>query len=150
MRWLGGLLSLAFLGVAVAALAALLVFSITARICPDYSYLKDYQPPTLTRVYADNGRMMATIAAEHRIFVPFTAIPKRVIGAFLSASDFYQHGGVDFTGIVRAASTNLQNVGRDRRPMGASTITQQVAKNMLLTTGFFWAQGARNHSRHAA
>ncbi len=79
--------------------------------------------------------MMATIAAEQRIFVPITAIPKRVIGAFLSAEDqdFYQHGGVDFTGIARAALTNLHNVGRDRRPMGASTITQQVAKNMLLT-----------------
>ena len=126
---------MAFLGLAVAALAALLVFQHYSKDLPDYSYLKDYQPPTLTRVYADDGRMMATIAAEHRIFVPFTAIPKRVIGAFLSAEDqdFYQHGGVDFTGIVRAALTNLQNVGRDRRPMGASTITQQVAKNMLLT-----------------
>ncbi|MDX9688897.1 MAG: penicillin-binding protein 1A [Alphaproteobacteria bacterium] len=102
---------------------------------PDYTYLKDYQPPILTRIYADDGRMMATIATEQRVFVPINVIPPLVSGAFLSAEDqnFYYHAGVDIVGIIRAALTNLKNVGRDRRPIGASTITQQVAKNMLLS-----------------
>jgi penicillin-binding protein 1A len=121
--------------VAGAAVAVFVLFSYYSKDLPDYSYLKDYQPPILTRIYADDGRMMATIAEEQRIFVPIKAIPKRVIDAFLSAEDedFYKHGGVDFSGIARAMLINLQNVGRDRHPMGASTITQQVAKNMLLT-----------------
>jgi penicillin-binding protein 1A len=102
---------------------------------PDYTYLKDYQPPILTRIYADDGRMMATIATEQRVFVPISVIPSLVSGAFLSAEDqnFYHHAGVDVAGIIRAALTNLKNVGSDRRPIGASTITQQVAKNMLLS-----------------
>ncbi len=135
MRWLAGLFSLGLLALAVAACAVLFIFQHYNKDLPDYSYLKDYRPPTLTRIYADDGRMMATIAAEQRIFIPITAIPKRVSGAFLSAEDqdFYKHSGVDFSGILRAVFTNLQNVGRDKRPVGASTITQQVAKNMLLT-----------------
>jgi len=119
----------------IAAVAALLIFNHYSKDLPDYSYLKDYQPPILSRIYADDGRMMATIAAEQRVFVPIKAIPKRVIDAFLSAEDqdFYQHNGVDYSGIIRAVFVNLENLGRDRHPMGASTITQQVAKNMLLT-----------------
>ncbi len=134
MRLIGGLFSLALLLATLAVLGVIFMFQHYAEGLPDYSGLKDYQPPILTRVYADDGRMMATIAAEQRIFVPISAIPQRVIGAFLSAEDqdFYHHPGVDVTGIVRAALANLQNLGRDRRPMGASTITQQVAKNMLL------------------
>lgn len=135
MRFLASLFSFLFLAAVSGAVALFLAFQHYAYDLPDYSYLKDYQPPILTRIYADDGRMMATIAAEQRIFVPIKAIPKRVIGAFLSAEDqgFYTHAGVDVFGIVRAALTNLQNVGRSRRPVGASTITQQVAKNMLLT-----------------
>ena len=134
MRWLSGLFSLMLLGLIVAVGGLALIFDHYSKDLPDYSYLKDYQPPILTRIYADDGRMMATIAEEQRIFVPIKAIPKRVIAAFLSAEDqdFYLHSGVDPMGILRAALTNLQNIGRDRRPMGASTITQQVAKNMLL------------------
>lgn len=128
------LFSLAVLLAGAGVLAIVLIFSHYSKDLPDYSYLKDYQPPTLTRIYADDGRMMATIAAEQRIFVPIKAIPKRVISAFLSAEDedFYQHSGVDYAGIVRAAFVNFENIGRERHPMGASTITQQVAKNMLL------------------
>ncbi len=135
MKFLSGLLSLAMLGLLAVALAALAALEHYGNDLPDYSYLKDYQPPTLSRIYSDDGRMMATIAAEQRMFVPIEAMPKMIAGAFLSAEDqnFYQHGGVDFSGIARAALTNIQNVGRDRRPMGASTITQQVAKNMLLS-----------------
>jgi penicillin-binding protein 1A len=135
MRVLSALFSFLFMLGLTAVIAVYFVFQHYSQDLPDYAYLKDYQPPILTRIYADDGRMMATIAAEQRVFVPIVAIPKLVSGAFLSAEDqnFYTHAGVDALGIVRAAITNLQNVGRDRRPMGASTITQQVAKNMLLT-----------------
>lgn len=135
MRLFATLISLLLLLVGIAAVGIVVIFDHYSHDLPDYSYLQDYQPPTLTRIYADDGRMMATIAAEQRIFVPIKAIPKRVINAFISAEDqdFYQHNGVDYSGIARAMLINLQNVGRDRRPMGASTITQQVAKNMLLT-----------------
>src|SRR5882757_9684914 len=122
MRFLSTLFTLGFLGLGLAAMGAVLAYDHYSRDLPDYSYLKDYQPPTLSRIYADDGRMMATIAAEQRIFVPINAIPKGVIDAFLSAEDqdFYQHNGVDYTGIARAVVVNLVNLGRDRRPMGAS------------------------------
>ncbi len=135
MRLLSTLLSLAMLLIGAGAVVIVLVFSHYSKDLPDYSYLKDYQPPTLSRIYADDGRMMATIAAEQRVFVPMKVIPKRVIDAFLSAEDedFYHHNGVDYAGIMRAVFVNFENIGRERHPMGASTITQQVAKNMLLT-----------------
>ena len=101
---------------------------------PDYRHLADYQPPTVTRIHAADGRLMAEYAHEKRIFVPIEAIPKRLIQAFLSAEDknFYRHPGVDPLGILRAVLTNLRHLSDDRRPVGASTITQQVAKNFLL------------------
>jgi penicillin-binding protein 1A len=135
MRFLASLISLGLLVIGLSAVLVAAAYDHYSKDLPDYDYLKDYQPPTLSRIYADDGRMMAVVAEEQRLFVPIHAIPKRVIDAFLSAedSDFYQHGGVDYAGIMRAAFVNLHNVGRDRHPMGASTITQQVAKNMLLT-----------------
>ncbi|MGB9153923.1 MAG: penicillin-binding protein 1A, partial [Alphaproteobacteria bacterium] len=135
MRLFSALLSLGLLVIGLGAVLVVGVFAHYSKDLPDYTYLKDYQPPTLSRIYADDGRMMAVVASEQRLFVPINDIPKRVIDAFLSAedADFYQHGGVDYEGIVRAIAVNLQNVGRERHPMGASTITQQVAKNMLLT-----------------
>ncbi len=103
---------------------------------PDFAGLKDYEPPILSRVYAGDGRLLATFAAEQRIFVPINEIPQRVKDAFLAAEDkdFYTHPGVDVTGIARAVLVNIQNLGASRRPVGASTITQQVAKNMLLSS----------------
>ncbi len=105
------------------------------RGLPDYQQLAHYEPPTVTRVHAGDGRLLVEYATEKRVFVPIGAIPRRVIYAFLAAEDknFYTHSGVDFLSIVRAAVTNLINVARNRRPVGASTITQQVAKNFLLT-----------------
>ena len=102
---------------------------------PDYKKLANYEPPVTTRVHAGDGRLLAEFASEKRVFVPIDAMPKRVTNAFLSAEDknFYDHKGIDPVGIARAILTNVENLGRDRRPMGASTITQQVAKNMLLT-----------------
>ena len=105
------------------------------RGLPDYGQLADYEPPVVTRVHAGDGRLLAEYAREHRVFVPIAAMPKRVINAFLAAEDknFFQHPGVDVMGVLRAAVTNLLNIGSTRRLQGASTITQQVAKNFLLT-----------------
>ena len=105
------------------------------RDLPDYQQLAHYQPPIMTRVHAGDGRLLAEYAAERRIFVPIQAIPKQVIAAFLSAEDknFYSHHGVDPVSIVRAAITDVSRFRANRRPVGASTITQQVAKNMLLS-----------------
>ncbi|WP_109116601.1 penicillin-binding protein 1A [Azospirillum sp. TSO22-1] len=131
LRLLMGLLMLAIAG------AGALVWLIDHynHDLPDYTKLANYQPPVTTRVYAGDGRLLAEFAAEKRVFVPIDAIPKRVSSAFLSAEDksFYQHKGIDPLGIVRAVLTNVENFGSDRRPVGASTITQQVAKNMLLS-----------------
>ncbi|MBU0725993.1 MAG: penicillin-binding protein 1A [Alphaproteobacteria bacterium] len=102
---------------------------------PDYEALAHYEPPTVTRVHAGDGRLLAEYATERRVFVPIDAMPKRVINAFLSAEDknFYTHPGIDIQGIARAAIQNIAAIGSNRRPVGASTITQQVAKNFLLT-----------------
>src|SRR5580693_5550066 len=102
---------------------------------PDYSQLQDYEPPVMTRVHAANGELLAEYANERRLYIPIQAVPKLVINAFISAEDknFYEHAGLDFNGIARAGWLYLQNIGSSRRPQGASTITQQVAKNFLLT-----------------
>lgn len=102
---------------------------------PDYSQLQDYEPPVMTRVHASDGALLGEYSKERRLYLPIQAIPKSVINAFLAAEDknFYEHGGIDFTGMARAALLYAQNIGSNRRPQGASTITQQVAKNFLLT-----------------
>ena len=102
---------------------------------PDYSQLQDYEPPVMTRVHASDGSLLAEYANERRLYLPIQAVPKMVINAFLAAEDknFYEHGGIDFTGMARAGMLYAQNYGSNRRPQGASTITQQVAKNFLLT-----------------
>ena len=102
---------------------------------PDYSQLRNYEPAVMTRVHAADGSLVAEYARERRLYVPIQAVPKLVTSAFISAEDknFYEHGGLDFGGIARAGLLYLQNLGSNKRPQGASTITQQVAKNMLLT-----------------
>ena len=103
---------------------------------PDYSQLQDYEPPVMTRVHASDGALVAEYARERRLYLPIQAIPKLVLNAFIAAEDknFYEHGGLDFQGIARAGAAAMsQNYGTGRRPQGASTITQQVAKNFLLT-----------------
>ena len=106
-----------------------------SRDLPDYSQLQDYEPPVMTRVHASDGALLGEYAKERRLYLPIQAVPKLVINAFLAAEDknFYEHGGIDFTGMARAAVVYAQNFGSNRRPQGASTITQQVAKNFLLT-----------------
>ncbi len=102
---------------------------------PDYSQLQDYEPPVMTRVHAADGSLLAEYAKERRLYLPIQAIPKLVTNAFVAAEDknFYQHPGIDIYGIARAGMLYVQNYGSSRRPQGASTITQQVAKNFLLT-----------------
>ena len=128
-----GIGAVAFLGVAAAV--ALYLGSVTKDL-PDYEVLNSYAPPVTTRMHAGNGALMAEYARERRLFLPIQAIPDRVKAAFLSAEDknFYQHPGVDVTGLFRAVLVNIQNMGSGRRPVGASTITQQVAKNFLLSS----------------
>ena len=106
-----------------------------SRDLPDYSQLQDYEPPVMTRVHASDGALLGEYSKERRLYLPIQAMPKLVTNAFLAAEDknFYEHGGIDFTGMARAAVVYAQNFGSNRRPQGASTITQQVAKNFLLT-----------------
>mgnify|MGYP001352433772 CR=1 FL=1 len=102
---------------------------------PDYKKLENYEPPVSSRVYANNGDLIAEYAVEKRLFVPYDSIPKLIINAFLSAEDknFFDHPGIDPRGIIRAVINNFKNIINDKRLEGASTITQQVAKNFLLT-----------------
>ncbi len=119
--------------VGVAAVAGLLWHF--SKDLPDYSQLQDYEPPVMTRVHAGDGSLLAEYANQHRLYLPIQAIPKLVTNAFIAAEDknFYQHPGVDIYGIARAGLLYVENYGSSRRPQGASTITQQVAKNFLLT-----------------
>ena len=102
---------------------------------PDYKFLKNYKPPVSSKVYSGNGDLVADFSQEKRVFVPFNSIPKNVINAFLSAEDknFFKHPGVDAKGVIRAIINNISNILSSKRLEGASTITQQVAKNFLLT-----------------
>ncbi|MCR5859866.1 penicillin-binding protein 1A [Mesorhizobium sp. J428] len=125
------------IGVALALLVAggvAVYLSQVTKDLPDYEVLANYEPPVTTRVHASDGALMAEFARERRLYLPIQAVPDRVKAAFLSAEDknFYQHPGVDVTGLFRAVVTNIKNAGSGRRPVGASTITQQVAKNFLL------------------
>ena len=137
LRFLIIFLCLAFLAAAGVGAGVVYVFWHYGQGLPDYHQLAHYEPPITTRVYGGDGRLVAEYAKEKRIFMPLDAIPQRVKDAFLAAEDkdFYSHPGVDITGVARAILINLRNkgLGSDRRPVGASTITQQVAKNFLLT-----------------
>ena len=137
-------LLLRFLGLLFAAGTTIFIVAIAAaagllwhysQSLPDYSQLQDYEPAVMTRVHAADGSLLAEYARERRLYIPVQAVPKLVINAFVAAEDknFYEHGGIDFSGIARAAVLYIQQYGSGRRPQGASTITQQVAKNFLLT-----------------
>ena len=135
IRLIGYLFGLAsVLALVVAGVVAVYLNGVTKDL-PDYAVLSSYAPPVTTRIHAGNGALMAEYARERRLFLPIQAIPDRVKAAFLSAEDknFYNHPGVDIYGLGRAILVNVQNLGSGRRPVGASTITQQVAKNFLLS-----------------
>ena len=119
-------------------LSGILIISILwsySNDLPDYKFLKNYKPPVSSKVYSGNGELVADFSKEKRVFVPFNSIPKNVINAFLSAEDknFFSHPGVDARGVIRATINNISNIISSKRLEGASTITQQVAKNFLLT-----------------
>jgi penicillin-binding protein 1A len=117
---------------------SLIVFSILwafSSKLPDYKFLKNYKPPVSSKVYSGDGELVDDFSTEKRIFVPFKSIPKKVVNAFLSAEDknFFTHPGVDAKGVLRATINNISNIISSKRLEGASTITQQVAKNFLLS-----------------
>ena len=101
---------------------------------PDYKFLKSYKPPVSSKVYSGEGELVSEFSSEKRIFVPYNSVPKRVINAFLSAEDknFFSHPGVDAKGVLRAVINNISNIFYSKRLEGASTITQQVAKNFFI------------------
>ena len=102
---------------------------------PDYKFLKNYKPSVSSKVYSGEGELVSDFSTQKRIFVPYKAIPAKVVNSFLSAEDknFFSHPGVDAKGVLRAVVNNISNIASSRRLEGASTITQQVAKNFLLT-----------------
>ena len=102
---------------------------------PDYKFLKKYKPPISSKLYSNDGQLLSEFSSEKRIFVPFNSIPSLVVNSFLSAEDknFFKHPGVDAKGVLRATINNISNILSSKRLEGASTITQQVAKNFLLT-----------------
>ena len=131
-RFLGFLFATGALIFVIGAGAAALAIWHFQQDLPDYTQLKNYEPPVMTRVHAADGSILAEYARERRLYLPSSSIPPLVKEAFISAEDknFYTHNGVDFEGVGRAVTVLIQG---NKRAQGASTITQQVAKNFLLT-----------------
>ncbi len=131
LRFFGFLFSVGAICLLLAAVAAGYFYWSYSQDLPDHAALANYEPPVTTRIHAADGSLLTELSRERRFYLPIQAVPKLVIGAYLSAEDknFYKHGGVDPEGIVRAALTNF----RSGKRQGASTITQQVAKNFFLT-----------------
>jgi penicillin-binding protein 1A len=132
LRFFGFLFSVgAIVALVAGAVAAYFLWDYSKDL-PDHAALANYEPPVMTRVHAADGSLLAEYAREKRLYIPIQAVPKQVVGAFLSAEDknFYKHNGVDPEGIVRAVLTNLKT----GKKQGASTITQQVAKNFFLSS----------------
>ena len=132
-----------FKNIIVVILSSILLFSVLvlgvlwsfSNNIPDYKFLKNYKPPVSSKVYSGDGTLVADFSREKRVFVPYESIPENVINSFLSAEDknFFTHPGVDAKGVLRAVINNISNIIQSKRLEGASTITQQVAKNFLLT-----------------
>lgn len=124
------------MGIAVAVAVAYIIYD-ASKTLPSHESLARYEPPVMTRIHAGDGSLLAEYAKERRLFVPYTAIPERLVQAVISAEDknFFSHPGVDPEALARAVVSNIQSIakGSNRRLIGASTITQQVAKNFLLT-----------------
>lgn len=136
IRFVTAVGSVLMLLIVLAVAGGALLYLRYGRDLPDIQQLATYEPPVTTRVYAGDGRLLAEYAAEKRVFVPIGSIPPRISQAFLAAEDknFYDHQGIDTSGVIRAIVTNINNLGSDRRLVGASTIPQQVAKNFLLSS----------------
>jgi penicillin-binding protein 1A len=121
------------------------VFFHYGKDLPDFEALRDYQPPVATRVHAGDGTLLREYARERRLYVPISVIPQNMIEAIIAAEDknFYTHAGVDMLGVLRAAVTNARNAFNGRRPVGGSTITQQVAKNFLVGSALSYERKIR-------
>ena len=135
LKTLSSLLStVMFFAVIVIVIVITSLFEYSSML-PDYRQLAKYEPKVTTRLYAGDGQLLMEYASEKRFFVPINKIPERVKQAFIAAEDknFFNHSGLDYQGIVRAALGNVVGLFAGKRPSGASTITQQVAKNFLLT-----------------
>ncbi|MEH6476445.1 MAG: penicillin-binding protein 1A [Sneathiella sp.] len=145
LRFLLVMVCLFILGSMFTAGAVLFGFWHFGKGLPDYEQLASYEPPVMTRVHSADGSLIAEYARQRRLFVPIGSIPKQVKQAFIAAEDqhFYDHIGIDFLGILRATVKNIQNLGQGRRLVGASTVTQQVAKNMLLTNEVSYERKAK-------
>ena len=126
------LVTAGFMGVVILTISILWVFS---NKLPDYKFLKSYKAPVSSKVYSGEGELVNDFSSEKRIFVPYSSIPNKIINSFLSAEDknFFYHPGVDAKGVLRATKNNISNLLSSKRLEGASTITQQVAKNFLLS-----------------
>jgi penicillin-binding protein 1A len=135
LRYAGYALGVVLVLVLLATAGGVFVLYKFGRDLPDYHQLANYEPPVATRVHAGDGRLIAEFARQQRLFVPIAQIPKKVTYAFIAAEDknFYSHMGIDPVGNIRAVLTNMTNMFSDRRPVGASTITQQVARNFFLS-----------------
>ena len=129
------LILLSFAGALIMSVAVIAILWAFSNKLPDYKFLKSYKPPVSSKVYAGEGQLVSDFSKEKRIFVPYNAVPPKVINSFLSAEDknFFSHPGVDSRGVIRATINNISNVIYSKRLEGASTITQQVAKNFLLS-----------------
>ena len=136
---LRSLILAAKLSLALAIFGIIVVIAIIwhfSQDLPDYSQLKEYHPPCVTRIYSADGKLIEEYAKEKRIFVPINSVPKSLVQAFIAAEDknFYNHPGIDIFSIIRAAFANVSHVINGTRFEGGSTITQQVVKNFLLTS----------------
>ena len=122
-------------GILIGGIAVFAILWVFSNKLPDYKFLKNYKPSVSSKVYSGEGELVSDFSAQKRIFVPYNSIPKKVINSFLSSEDknFFSHPGVDAKGVVRAIINNIKNYLYSKRLEGASTITQQVAKNFLLT-----------------
>ena len=131
LRFFGFLFSIGAIAFLIAAAGAGYFYWKYSQDLPDHAQLANYEPPVMTRVHAGDGSLLAEYARERRLYLPIQAVPKQVVGAFLSAEDknFYKHNGIDPEGVIRAVVANFQR----GKKQGASTITQQVAKNFLLS-----------------
>lgn len=131
----GWLFSLGFTLLIIGGVVGTVMFNHYSQDLPDYSQLEKYDPDTLTRLYAADGKLLAEYASEKRIFVPLSVVPKQVINGFLSAEDksFYENTGIDYMGLARSVRNNIVNYGQGKSLVGGSTITQQVVKNFLLS-----------------
>ena len=132
------LIGFTFFGGLLLIFSVVWIFWVYGQNLPDYNQLSKYEPPVVSRVYASNGALLEEFATEKRLFVPIESIPDIIKEAFLSSEDkdFYNHLGLDFKAIIRASLTNLKNYNSGKRAIGASTITQQIAKNFLLSSDY--------------